>query len=334
MKEADIRQPDHYQEFLRLAHEDAHTFFDSALRSARPCPGCASGRYDHAFSKSGFEFVLCTDCGTLYVNPCPAPWEFERFYRESPSARYFADVFFPPVMEARRERIFRPRVERLAALCAAAGLAPKVLIDIGGGNGIFLEEWRRSHPGTHVCTIEPGARFAEVCRAKSIDVFEGLAEDANAWAGRADVVTCFEVIEHVPDPTRFVRSLLRLLRPGGGLLLTALSSEGFDIQVLWERANAVCPPLHLHFMSLRGFETLFARAGFSNIAIETPGQLDADIVRNAVAQDGADVLSRFDRTLIGRGEPTLSEFQRFLSRNRLSSHCSIWAGHSASAQST
>jgi len=324
MKESDIRPADLYQEFLRLAREDALAFFDPAQRAPVPCSACGSSRHSPAFSKSGFAFVECDDCGTLYVSPRPAQPEFERFYRDSPSARYFADVFFPPVMEARRERIFRPRVERITAMCVAAALTPRVVLDIGGGNGIFLEEWKLAHPESHVCTIEPGEKFARACHSKGIEVLQTVAEKADAWAGRADLVTCFEVIEHVRDAGVFVQSLFRLVKPGGGLVLTALSVDGFDIQVLWERANAICPPLHLHFISLRGFEVLFKRAGFTDIAIETPGQLDTDIVRNAAAEHGA-VIGRFERTLIDRGERTLAEFQQFLVRNRLSSHCSIWA---------
>lgn len=325
MKESDIRPADLYQEFLRLAAQDALGYFAPQGRAAVPCPACGDSRAEHAFAKNGFDYVSCSGCGSLYVSPRPAAEAFERFYRESPSARYFADVFFPPVMEARRERIFAPRVARIGERCRAAGIVPQVVCDIGGGNGIFLEEWRRANPASRVCTVEPGSRFAEVCRGKGIEVLQTVAENAGAWAGRADLVTCFEVIEHVPEPARFLEALLRLLRPGGALYLTALCVEGFDIQALWGKANAVCPPLHLHFFSLAGFETALARAGFAAVEISTPGQLDADIVRNYALEHGSAGLGRFERTLLARGEAALADFQAFLQRHRMSSHAAIWA---------
>jgi hypothetical protein len=62
---------------------------------------------------------------------------FENFYRDSVSSNYWAEVFFPAVAEARREKIFRPRAERLAALCEVSGLEVWRLIDMGAGYGIF-----------------------------------------------------------------------------------------------------------------------------------------------------------------------------------------------------
>jgi SAM-dependent methyltransferase len=279
-----------------------------------------------AFNKEGFGFAECTACGTLYQSPRPRPEAFQRFYQESPSARYWSQVFFPAVAEARRVHLFRPKVQEVARLCRESGFAPGVVADVGAGYGLLLEEWVQAFPDTRAIALEPNPDLAAACRARGLEVLEVFAEEAQALQVQADLVTAFEVIEHVPQPLGFCRALAGLLRPGGRLLLTGPTVDGFDIQVLWERSNSVAPPHHLNLLSVPGFERLLERAGFIEVRIFTPGKLDVDIVNNSRNAD-AQVLQgqRFIRTLLGRGPETQAAFQKFLSEHRLSSHCWVWA---------
>ncbi len=120
----------------------------------------------------------------------------------------------------------------------------------------------------------------------------------------------------------FARALARLVAPRGRLLVTSLTVDGFDIQVLWERSRSVSPPHHLNFLSLDGYRRLFERAGLSDIDVFTPGQLDVDIVRNSAVSDPAVIGDhRFLRTLMSRRSAHVA-FQRFLAENSLSSH--VW----------
>src|SRR6185436_14935406 len=140
---------------------DAERCFAGKPRSPITCVGCGAAQSEFQFEKSGFAYALCKNCGTLYQSPRPALGAFEQFYRDSESSRYWADVFFPSVAEVRREKIFRPRVERLAQLCASGGIEVGRLVDVGAGYGIFLDEWRRRFPRAHAVAIEPSARLAE-----------------------------------------------------------------------------------------------------------------------------------------------------------------------------
>lgn len=324
MRENEIRPEALLQRYLELSAVDARRCFGGdAPRSAVPCVGCAASGARFQFEKSGFAYALCEACGTLYQSPRPAPGAFEAFYRDSESSRYWAEVFFPAVAEVRREKIFRPRVERLAQLCAENAIAVERIVDVGAGYGIFLDEWRRRFPQTRALAIEPSALLATECRAKGFEVVEDIVENVRGHDGHADLVVCFEVLEHVYDPLSFVQALAQLARPGGTVFVSALGVDGFDIQLLWERSNAVFPPHHINFLSVQGFERLFARAGLEDARVTTPGQLDVDIVRNALRREPALLDGqRFLRTLLQSDERSAA-FQRFLAENRLSSH--VWA---------
>ena len=326
MKEAEIRPADLFQEYLKLSAKDAKVYFEPSNRQSIPCPACGSALFLKAFNKFGFDYVECTECATLYQSPRPPLAEFEKFYNDSPSSNYWANIFFPAVAEVRRSKIFVPRVEQISSLCAENNFSPNDLIDIGGGYGTFLTLWREKYPKTNVYTVEPGAALAEVCRKKGIEVLETVAEHAiKTWAEKADLLTCFEVIEHVHNPFIFITALHQLIKPGGYALVSGLGVEGFDIQVLWENSKSISPPHHINFMSVDGFELLFKRAGFTDIKVMTPGKLDVDIVLNMIKENPSLQMSRFERTLLQRGEKSRYEFQAFLAKHCLSSHCWIWA---------
>lgn len=325
MKESDIRPEHLLNRYLQLSALDASVCFDGITRENIPCVACGSRSAIHQFEKNGFAYASCNDCASLFQSPRPTLAAFEAFYQDSASARFWADEFFPAVAEARREKIFRPRVERLAQLCAKRGMDVGAIIDVGAGYGIFLDEWRRHSPATRAIAIEPSASLASECRKKGFEVVESIAEKAIGCLDVGDAVVCFEVLEHVYEPLEFVRVLARLTRRGGYLFVSTLGVDGFDIQVLWERSNSIFPPHHINFLSVAGFETLFRRAGLIDVEVITPGVLDVDIVRNAANRD-ASVLDG-QRFLAGvMANPHTSEaFQRFLADNRMSSHTWIIA---------
>jgi SAM-dependent methyltransferase len=327
VKEQDIRRADLMARYLELTAADARRLFgDASKRVDVPCPGCGAADSPAAFVKEGFQYRQCAGCRTLYASPRPTPSDLDVFYGDSPSATYWAETFFPAVLEARRERMFRPRVEKILSLLDARGFAPSTVIDVGAGHGLFLEELRAVRPAVTPLAVEPGAKLAAICRAKSLEVLEAPVEGATEWAGRGDLVVCFEVLEHVFSTLEFLTAIATLAKPGAYVVLSTLGSEGFDIQVLWDRSKSVSPPHHLNFLGLEGFKQLFARAGLVDVEVLTPGKLDTDIVRNTFADTPAAAEGqRFVQTLLSRDPAVAEAFQKFLADHQLSSHTWVLA---------
>jgi len=301
-------------------------FSSKDIRYDLPCPACESNDIQNSFNKNGFGYVLCNHCGTLYQSPRPSIEAFEKFYVDSPSSNYWAEVFFPQIAEARRNLIFKPRVDQISKYCDKKNIVHNTVMDVGAGYGIFLEEWRKQHPDNAVCAIEPGTKLAEVCREKKLDTLSALAEHAEVWADKGDLTTCFEVIEHVRSPLDFIKSLKKLTKPGGSVLISGLGVDGFDIQVLWEHSKSISPPHHINFMSVKGFEMLFEKAGFIDIDVLTPGKLDVEIVSKALDSSlKLTEINRFAVLLNRRGSTTQNDFQKFLIKHRMSSHVWVFA---------
>jgi len=322
MKEHEIRPKELLEKYIELGLQDAKKYFSNAVRREMPCVACGSQSTVFDFEKYNFAYDLCNDCGTLYQTPRPSIDAFELFYRYSKSSRFWSEIFFPAVAEKRRKKIFKPRAKRLTSICKQKDLEVTKMIDVGAGYGIFLDEWRKINPDSEAVAVEPMSSLANECRKKGFFVVEEIAEQVSDLNGFADLVVCFEVLEHVFDPLDFVRVLKKMTRPGGYVFISTLCIDGFDLQILWEKSSQISPPHHINFLSLNGFKSLFERAGLTNIQLTTPGQLDVDIVRNNLNYISENSTCYKFLNKILNDKIIANKFQKYLAENQLSSH--VW----------
>ena len=288
------------------------------------CPACGAQETTRAFEKHTLAYERCAGCGTVYITPRPPPPVLADYYTHSLNYAYWNEVIFPASEAVRRERIFKPRVERVLDLCARYGVEQQTLVEVGAGFGTFLEELARAQRFTRRIGIEPTPPLAATCRQRGLTVIEAPIEQA-AIDGGANVVASFEVIEHIFHPAEFVAACARLLVPGGLLVLTCPNILGFDITVLGPGSPAIDFE-HLNYFHPRSLALLLERHGFAVVETSTPGKLDADIVRNRVLDGSFALEDPFLRRVLldewaALGEP----FQRFLSDNGMSSNMWIVA---------
>lgn len=280
MKEQEIRPQKLLQEYVKLSKNDVKKFSTKTRFKEIKCPACRKKILNIAFRKNIFSYKECPTCKSLFLSPRPLAKDLFKFYKDSQSEKYWAKTFFPAVAEVRRKSIFRPRVKKISALLDIHKKKVKKIVDVGAGFGIFLEEWREKFPTCKCVAIEPSRSMAQQCRKRGLDVLETTLEKVpQAQNETADLITCFEVLEHVHDPDKFIKCLLRLVRPGGYILLTSLCIDGFDLQVLWNRSYQIMPPHHINFFSKQGLKKICLRNNVS-ASILTPGRLDTDIVWN------------------------------------------------------
>lgn len=320
MKEHDIRPANTTAEQRRLYESDvARLLVKRDQFVAVACPACAATESRHRFTKYTLDFVECAACATTYLSPRPTPELLQEYYESSENYRFWAKVIFPASESVRRERIFRPRVEKLLDICARYDVARNALLEVGPGFGTFCEEVLSKGAFRRVVAVEPTPDLAAACRARGVEVVESPVERAE-FDEKFDVVCAFEVIEHLFSPRQFVEACARLLTPGGVLLLTCPNGRGFDIEVLGPGSPAVDVE-HLNYFNTDSLPALVARCGFEVLEVQTPGKLDADIVRNRVLAGEAALDSPFlQRVLVEEWERVGAAFQEFLSAQLLSSN--------------
>jgi 2-polyprenyl-3-methyl-5-hydroxy-6-metoxy-1,4-benzoquinol methylase/ribosomal protein S27E len=324
MKEDEIRKRSVFNRYLELVAEDVREIFtDRSTFTQIDCPACGGKNYQSQFDKTGFTYVLCQDCGTLFVNPRP-PYELLMdFYTRSPSTSFWVNEFFKPVAEVRREKIFKPRAEYIQETYPQ--MSDGLIGDIGAGFGLFLEELGKLWPSARLVAIEPSPEMVAICSDKGLEVIPCAMEDVQGRDGQFDLLTSFELFEHLYYPDEFLKKAWQLLRPGGRLFLTTLNGEGFDIQILWEKSKSVAPPHHLNFFNPRSITRLIQANNFTVEKVDTPGQLDWDILQGMFLEEGVDP-GRFWRLVAEHASPDAkSSLQTWISENGLSSHMRILA---------
>ncbi len=97
-------------------------------------------------------------------------------------------------------------------------------LDVGCGGGVFCEPLARK--GAHVTGIDASALSIEVARQHALEhnlsvIYEAM--EVQHCTGVFDIVTAFEVLEHVDEPAIFVRDLLQKVKPGGLLIMSTLN---------------------------------------------------------------------------------------------------------------
>ena len=117
---------------------------------------------------------------------------------------------------------------RAQFIAARTSLAGRRVLDVGCGGGLLSESLARA--GAQVTGIDLAPGMVEVARLHAaegglaIDYRVASAEElAQAGPGQFDVVTCMEMLEHVPDPAAMTATLARLLAPGAALFVSTLN---------------------------------------------------------------------------------------------------------------
>ncbi len=323
LREEQVRSRRAHARYLELVEQDAAAYLTDAGAFRRvDCPGCGGAESAPAFKKFGFQYVTCPACGSLFANPRLSPEALNDFCLRAPSSRYWIEEFFAPFAEARREQLFRPRARAVAEQLPE--LSDSTVGDIGAGFGLFLQELRSVWTRARLVAIEPSPEMAAMCRSKGLEVADTTIEQLQGFDGQFGLLTSFELLEHLYEPSELFQQAHRLLRPGGCLLATTLNGEGFDIQLLWERSRSVFPPHHQNLLTPRAVRGLCERAGLVVEELSTPGRLDWDIVQSSIREGAA--LDRFWSVVMRQdGEACARELQEWIRRYGLSSHMRVVA---------
>jgi 2-polyprenyl-3-methyl-5-hydroxy-6-metoxy-1,4-benzoquinol methylase len=316
MKEKDIRPKKLFERYLYLSNLDIKKYFNNTKEKIN-CIACGKkGKF--SFKKKNFSYCECSNCRTLFVNPRPKRQAFLDYYTKSPSVKFLANSFYKKTKESRRKAIWKPKAKMIFEILKKNRAKNWSCIDIGGGNGIFAKEILKLTK-SDVIVIEPSPFLANECRKNKLNVIQKFLEFVKKkdLPSNKKIFTCFELVEHLHNPSKFIKNVRKLMNKGDLLALTALSSTGADILTLWNKSKSVSPPHHINFFNPKSILIFLKKHKFKILDISTPGKIDVDILDN----DKLLIKDRFWKTFLMLASKTEKlKMQNLISNLNFSSH--------------
>lgn len=290
MKVEDIR-PDALMDGQRLAEAKDIAWLAERRQSfvEVPCPACGAAHGQPLYEKNGMPFVRCPDCAMQYASPRPDVGTLEGFYAASENYAYFSKVIFPASSE-KRQQMFRARARRVMDIMAVQGLKGGTLLEVGAAYGFFCDEVHRAGIFDRIIAVEPTPDLAARCRSLGLETIESPYEKVTLDA-QVDVIAHFEVIEHLFDPSHFLRWCAGALVPGGIMILTCPNIAGLETVTAGAASSAVDHE-HINLFSPASLSRLLEKCGFETLEVKTTGELDIDLLNRALREgrlDGAAV---------------------------------------------
>lgn len=289
------------------------------------CPACKNLSSNLYTKKCGFIYQQCKICETIYMSPRPPVKIMEKYYKNSENYKYWAKYIFPFSEKARREKISYPWLKYLVKFCRTYKVQRNFLIEIGSGFGTFSALAQEKKAFKKVVAIEPTPQMADACRQKGVKVLQESLEKVGKSLKNADAVVAFEVIEHLFNPRDLFKIAYTLLKEKGILAISCPNGLGFEVSTLRQKSLTIDAE-HVNLFNPRSLKILGEASKFKCKAIETPGRLDVEFVKDAVKKGRFSLKNQpFLQKVIHDQGSISKNFQLFLAKNKISSHmCAIF----------
>ena len=224
---------------------------------AKQCILCKSQNYLTQFIEEGIPIVECRDCGHVY-STYSQDVHYEGYWDDD-TAEYDLDWW-----DLAHRGVYKEFIRSFLKQDSGT------LLDVGCGLGFFVKSVQEQRPNWKVLGYEISKKAVAFANDvnKLPNVKSGLVQNSGIGKASVDVITLWDVIEHIPEPHSLLEYLFSLLKPGGKLFL---QTPNFPIQLV--KANLKL----LVFRGKPGVHYLEVRDHIQNYKMETIQRLGSQI---------------------------------------------------------
>jgi 2-polyprenyl-3-methyl-5-hydroxy-6-metoxy-1,4-benzoquinol methylase len=245
--------------------------FESSRNERIPCECCGSLKFIPVHLRENNTLVVhCEECHLEFVNPLPTVEAMHENYQKEMTGNEAESGLHSSYIGERQARIksfsklYNSRLSRIESLYSGKGS----LLDIGCGAGFFLNCAKERGWNCHGLEILPEyIKFAQEnfaldnIRLESLD--ESLSYDANTF----DVITLWDLIEHLRNPLDCLKRIHRVMKPDGLLVMwTPNVKNAVFLKENWVGYETL---QHFYFFSRDSLNQMLEKAGFKIVHLET-----------------------------------------------------------------
>lgn len=206
-------------------------------------------------NQTGYE---CRKCSFIFLWPQPSTEEIKLIYEKS----YYQSWGVFDDGENNETANLKKATSRIYLNKIRLYQSTGKLLDIGSAFGYFMEEAQKH--GFDVFGVELSGFSSAVAKKKFRErIFEGKLEETKFPDKNFDVITMFDLVEHIPQPLEFMKEAKRIIRPQGIVAITTPDTESLSYKLLGLSGWFHWKLEHLGYFNRRSIEELARRTGFT-----------------------------------------------------------------------
>lgn len=225
-----------------------------------------------SFPNKFFKNILlrCQKCGLIFVEPQPEFSELKKIY----SQNYFKNsnsnsIGYENYLEDKPNIIktFEKRFKNIEKLYPKKGK----ILDLGCAMGFFLEV--AENHGWTPYGVEISNYASDVAKKRFSDkIFNGTLEQTCFPNNFFDIITMWDYLEHIPDPSQELTLICQLLKKDGVLILSTPNADSLPHRIFRNKWMGYKDQEHLYYFSEKNILTLLEKTGFKVLKIKKIGK--------------------------------------------------------------
>lgn len=220
------------------------------------CPICMATAGRYWFTKNNCHVHRCSACGLIFVHPTPDPATIysEEYFCGAHGGFGYINYDEEKGTDTKSFTAYLDRIERLHSVKGA-------LLDVGAATGAFVAAAKAR--GWDASGVEISDFAAGIGRKKGLSVQTGTLDSVTFAPESFDVVTLWDVFEHVPDPHRALEQIRTILKPGGLAVMNLPDAGSLYARMAGKCWPLIIPPEHMHLFREENLKNLLEAHGFA-----------------------------------------------------------------------
>ena len=237
------------------------------------CDGCLATTHQRSWGAVGgvdgrqYALFECGNCGLVTVQPPPTKGYLESYYSDGYVGKVKTGIVSFPSRRA-NESAIRDATVRLEEIEKIAGPVGRSVLDVGCGHGFFLAAARaRGHVCKGVDLDEEALEYATA--VLGVDTVREPLTSFSAPDGEYDLVTFWQVLEHLAEPGTCMRRAVAALKDGGVVAGSMPNIRGIGAKIRGNRWDLLVPPEHIAYFDEASCTAMLQTAGLQPLFVGT-----------------------------------------------------------------